>query len=63
MTHPFDTPEHQELVARAHALVAAIASRPGSIKLLQGIVSTLELYAGYKLNRQRRYRNDVKPNL
>lgn len=52
MNHPFDTPEHQELVARAHALIAAIARRPGSIKLLQGIMPTLELFASYKQNRQ-----------
>lgn len=40
--------ERQQLIKQAHSLVAAIANRPGSTKLLKGIVPTLEMYAGYK---------------
>lgn len=46
--------ERQQLVKQAHCLVAAIASRPGSIKLLQGVIPMLKIYAGYKANRVRR---------
>lgn len=46
--------EHQRLVARCHALVAAIGNRPGANKLLKGILPTLELFAGYKQNRSKR---------
>ncbi len=47
--------ERQQLIKRCHCLVAAIANRPGSTKLLLGIVPTLELFAGYKANRRSRY--------
>lgn len=47
--------ERQELIKRCHSLVAAIANRPGSIKLLLGIVPTLEIFAGYKSNRRSRH--------
>jgi hypothetical protein len=43
--------ERQQLVKQAHCLVAAIASRPGAIKLLRGVIPMLEIYAGYKANR------------
>lgn len=46
--------ERQQLVKQAHCLVAAIASRPGAIKLLRGVIPTLEIYASYKANRVRR---------
>lgn len=46
--------EREQLVKQAHCLVAAIASRPGAIKLLRGVIPTLELYANYKRNRVRR---------
>lgn len=46
--------ERQQLIKQAHSLIAAIASRPGSTKLLRGIMPTLQLYAGYKTNRKRR---------
>jgi len=46
--------ERQQLIKQAHCLVAVIASRPGSIKLLQGVIPMLEIYAGYKANRVRR---------
>lgn len=46
--------DRQQLIKQAHALVAAIASRPGATKLLKGIMPTLQLYAGYKSNRARR---------
>jgi hypothetical protein len=45
--------EHQHLVKEAHCLIAAIASRPGSIKLLRITVAMLQSYANYKLNRRR----------
>jgi hypothetical protein len=45
--------ERQELIKKCHSLVAAIANRPGSIKLLKGILPTLELFAAYKANRKR----------
>ncbi|MCY7284794.1 MAG: hypothetical protein LH679_15485 [Cyanobacteria bacterium CAN_BIN43] len=44
-------PERQQLIRHCHSLVAAIASRPGSIKLLRGIVPMLEMFAGYKARR------------
>jgi hypothetical protein len=47
--------ERQELIKKCHCLVAAIARRPGSTKLLLGIVPTLELFANYKSNRRSRY--------
>ena len=47
--------ERQELIKKCHCLVAAIANRPGSTKLLLGIVPTLELFASYKANRRSRY--------
>lgn len=46
--------ERQQLIKQCHCLVAAIASRPGSVKLLRGIIPMLEIYAGYKTNRVRR---------
>lgn len=45
--------ERQQLIKQAHCLVAAIASRPGAIKLLRGVIPMLEIYAGYKANRAR----------
>jgi hypothetical protein len=42
--------ERQQLIKRCHCLIAAIANCPGSIKLLRGIVPTLETFAGYKAN-------------
>lgn len=45
--------ERQQLIKQAHCLVAAIASRPGSIKLLRGVIPMLEIYAGYKASRAR----------
>jgi hypothetical protein len=45
--------QHQELVKRAHSLIAAIASRPGSLKLLRITVAMLQSYAAYKANRNR----------
>ncbi len=47
--------ERQQLIKKCHSLVAAIANRPGSTKLLRGILPTLEIFAGYKANR-RKYR-------
>lgn len=44
--------ERQQLVKECHSLIAAIASRPGSTKLLRGILPMLEIYANYKANRQ-----------
>lgn len=46
--------ERQQLIKHCHALVAVIASRPGSTKLLRGIVPTLEQFAAYKVNRVQR---------
>jgi hypothetical protein len=43
--------ERQELIKQAHSLIAAIASRPGSTKLLRTIVPILKLYATYKKSR------------
>lgn len=53
MSYPFDSPEHQALVSEAHALIAAIAKRPGATKLLRGIIPMLQIYAAYKANRKR----------
>jgi hypothetical protein len=46
--------ERQQLIKQCHCLVAVIASRPGAIKLLRGVIPMLETYAGYKRNRARR---------
>ncbi len=46
--------ERQALIKHCHYLIAAISNRPGSIKLLKGVIPTLELYAGYKQNRRLR---------
>lgn len=46
--------EREQLIKQAHCLIAAIASRPGAIKLLRGILPMLETYASYKANRARR---------
>jgi len=45
--------ERQELIKEAHSLIAAIASRPGSTKLLRATVAMLQSYAAYKANRNR----------
>lgn len=42
--------ERQQLIKQAHSLIAVIASRPGSIKLLRGVIPMLETYAAYKSN-------------
>lgn len=44
--------ERQELIKQAHSLIAKIASRPGSLKLLKIVVPILEQYADYKRNRR-----------
>ena len=46
--------ECQQLIKQCHCLVGAIASRPGAIKLLRGVIPMLQIYAGYKANRVRR---------
>ena len=55
--------ERQRLIKEAHSLVAAIATRPGSTKLLKGVIPILEMYASYKSNRQRlkRYKRSELP--
>ena len=45
--------ERQQLIKQCHCLIAAIASRPGAIKLLRGVIPILEIYAGYKASRAR----------
>ncbi len=45
--------ERQELIKKAHALIASIANRPGSLKLLKIVVPMLESYGAYKANRSR----------
>ena len=40
--------ERQQLTKRAHCLVAQIATRPGAVKLLKGIIPLLQIYANYK---------------
>jgi hypothetical protein len=45
--------ERQELIKKAHSLIALISHRPGSTKLLKNVVLVLESYANYKLNRRR----------
>jgi hypothetical protein len=47
--------ERQRLISECHALVAAIASRPGSTKLLRVVAPMLEHYASYKANRAQRF--------
>ncbi len=42
--------ERQSLIKQCHCLIAAIANRPGSTKLLRGVLPTLETFAGYKAN-------------
>lgn len=43
--------EYQELVRRCHDLISTISRRPGAVKLLKGILPTLEQFAAYKVNR------------
>lgn len=45
--------ERQQLIKECHCLIAVIANRPGSIKLLRGVLPTLETFAGYKSNRRK----------
>jgi hypothetical protein len=45
--------ERQELIKQCHCLIAAIASRPGSTKLLRGVLPMLEVFAAYKQKRAR----------
>lgn len=52
-SEPRNDPEHQRLVAQCHSLVDVIANRPGAVKLLKGVLPTLEQYAAYKMNRSR----------
>jgi hypothetical protein len=47
--------ERQELIKEAHCLIAVIASRPGSLKLLRLTVAMLQNYAAYKSNRKQRF--------
>jgi hypothetical protein len=47
--------QRQELLKEAHSLIAVIASRPGSIKLLRITVAMLQSYAAYKANRKQRF--------
>ena len=46
--------ERQDLIKQAHCLIAVIASRPGSTKLLKGILPMLHLHAQYKVRKPRR---------
>jgi len=46
--------ERQQLIKQCHCLIAVIASRPGAIKLLRGVIPMLEIYAAHKANRVRR---------
>lgn len=50
-----ETPEleRQQLIEQCHRLITAIASRPGSTKLLRGALKSLEIYAAYKTGRKR----------
>lgn len=45
--------ERQELLKKCHCLIAVIASRPGSTKLLRGVIPMLQVFANYKANRAR----------
>ena len=46
--------EREQLIKQCHCLIAAIASRPGSTKLLKGILPMLHQYAQYKRRKPRR---------
>ena len=48
-----DPPELKRLLLDCHLLLEVVASRPGAIKLLLGVHYQLELFAGYKANRQK----------
>lgn len=45
--------ERQQLIKHCHSLIAEIANRPGAVKLLRGIVPTLERFARYKASSKR----------
>ncbi|MBD1859287.1 MULTISPECIES: hypothetical protein [Leptolyngbya] len=49
--------ELNELRLHCHKLIDRIARNPGAIKLLTGVIPTLEIYANYKSNRRKK--NDV----
>ena len=48
-----DPPELKRLLLDCQRLLRVVASRPGAIKLLLGVRYQLELFAGYKANRQK----------
>ncbi|MBW4639790.1 MAG: hypothetical protein KME05_16450 [Gloeocapsa sp. UFS-A4-WI-NPMV-4B04] len=45
--------ERQDLIRQCHCLIAVIANRPTSVKLLRKVVPMLQIYAGYKASRAR----------
>lgn len=51
-TNP-DRSELKRLLLDCQCLLSVVASRPGAIKLLLGVKRQLELFAGYKANRQK----------
>ncbi len=48
-----DRSELRRLLLDCQRLLSVVASRPGAIKLLLGVQQQLELFAGYKANRQK----------
>lgn len=45
------SPTVAELKRQCHALIEVVAKRPGAIKLLQGVLNQLQIFAQYKANR------------
>jgi len=43
--------EYRALVEQCHNLISVIAKRPGAVKLLRGILPTLQQYGGEMSNR------------
>ncbi len=48
--------ERQELIKKAHSLIALIAAKPNSLKVLRSTVAMLESYFAYKSGRGQRFR-------
>lgn len=49
-------PTTESLRLEAHRLIDVVARRPGAVKLLEGVLVQLRLFAAYKANRS--YRRD-----
>lgn len=52
-TPDLDRSDRMKLLLDCQRLLRVVATRPGAIKLLLGVHRQLEMFAGYKANRQK----------